>query len=62
LPTRRSTQERLLQDRFFTTWANVVPGGRLIFGDFMEAGADPRVYAPITDMERLVKVRHHQRD
>ena len=34
----------------------VVTSGRLVFGDYLVPGADPRVYTQVTDMARLVKV------
>jgi len=41
---------------FDTRYEDIVPAGRLIYGDFMVPGADPRVYKQITDMDKLVKV------
>ncbi len=53
----RSQQGTLLTKHFSgLTYADVVTTERLIYGDFMVPGADPRVYAPIQDMSRLVKV------
>ena len=34
----------------------VVMSDRVIFGDYLIPGADPRVYTQVTDMSRLVKV------
>ncbi|KAG2439747.1 hypothetical protein HYH02_010624 [Chlamydomonas schloesseri] len=52
----RARQEALLTENFGVGYGAVVTSERLIFGDFMVPGADPRVYAQITDMPKLVKV------
>ncbi|GLI62391.1 hypothetical protein VaNZ11_005010 [Volvox africanus] len=52
----RKQQETLLGQHFHAGYRDVVTSERLIFGDFMIPGADPRVYAEITDLPRLVKV------
>ena len=35
----------------------VLTTDRLVFGDYLVPGADPKVYTQVTDMTRLVKVR-----
>ena len=35
----------------------VLTSDRLVFGDYLVPGADPKVYAQVTDMTRLVKVK-----
>jgi dynein heavy chain, axonemal len=53
----RGRQGELLAKHFGGLgYTDVVTAPRNIFGDFVVPGADPRVYAPITDMGRLVKV------
>lgn len=34
----------------------VLTSDRLVFGDYLIPGADPKVYTQVTDMTRLVKV------
>eukprot|EP00955_Chlamydomonas_euryale_P031479 330690-Chlamydomonas_euryale.AAC.4 len=53
----RAQQGALLEDAFSLKYDDVVTADRLVFGDFLVPGADPRVYAQITDMGKLVKVR-----
>ena len=42
----------------------VLTSDRLVFGDYLVPGADPKVYTQVTDMTRLVKVlffcKHHR--
>ncbi len=53
----RAQQSSLLGKHFSgLSYGDVVTAERLIYGDFMVPGADPRVYAPIADMGKLVKV------
>ncbi|GLC56009.1 hypothetical protein PLESTB_001054700 [Pleodorina starrii] len=52
----RSQQETLLRQHFNAGYGDIVSSERLIFGDFMVPGADPRIYGEITDLPRLVKV------
>ncbi|KAG2485619.1 hypothetical protein HYH03_015682 [Edaphochlamys debaryana] len=52
----RGQQEALLTELFATPYAQVVTAERLIYGDFMVPGADPKVYLQITDMTKLVRV------
>ncbi|EFJ44216.1 dynein heavy chain 2 [Volvox carteri f. nagariensis] len=52
----RRQQETLLRQHFNCAYGDVVTSERLIFGDFMVPGADPRVYSEITDLPRLVRV------
>ena len=40
-------QERLLERHFTTRYDQVVTCERLVFGDFMVPGADPKVYAQV---------------
>ncbi|GFH19491.1 uncharacterized protein HaLaN_16445, partial [Haematococcus lacustris] len=52
----RSQQTTLLAQHFQgLAYDEVVTTERLIYGDFMIPGADPKVYTHITDMGRLVK-------
>ena len=39
----------------------VLTADRLVFGDYLVPGADPKVYTQVTDMTRLVKVFFHCR-
>lgn len=50
-------QASQLLTHFQLRYEDVVTSGRLIYGDFLVPGADPRIYKQITDMPRLVKVR-----
>eukprot|EP00798_Chlamydomonas_sp_ICE-L_P022533 gene22533-29660_t len=53
----RNAQNKLLGSHFHTDYeTTVVPCERLIFGDFMIPGADPKIFTQITDMPKLVKV------
>lgn len=53
----RTQQTALLGSQFGgLKYGDVVTSERLIYGDFMVPGADPRVYAQITDMNKLVRV------
>ena len=52
----RAAQGRLLEEKFDTKYENVVTADRLIFGDFIIPGAETKVYAQISDMQKLVKV------
>ncbi|GAX80571.1 hypothetical protein CEUSTIGMA_g8008.t1 [Chlamydomonas eustigma] len=51
-----SAQNALLEGHFSTKYEEVVTSERLVFGDFMIPGADPKLYNQITDMPKLVKV------
>ena len=42
-----------IEEYFKLNWADVKPRERLLYGDFMVPGADPRVYAEIPDMDEL---------
>eukprot|EP00698_Gefionella_okellyi_P007650 TRINITY_DN186_c0_g3_i1.p1 TRINITY_DN186_c0_g3~~TRINITY_DN186_c0_g3_i1.p1 ORF type:complete len:2618 (+),score=811.11 TRINITY_DN186_c0_g3_i1:164-8017(+) len=44
-----------LQSYLKTEWASVVTQERLLYGDFMQVGADVRSYAEIADMRKVVK-------
>ncbi|CAG9466771.1 unnamed protein product [Pedinophyceae sp. YPF-701] len=48
--------EELLKTHFEMAYSDIVKTDRLIYGDFMVPGADPRSYARITDLDRLLKV------
>lgn len=52
----RAQQDTLLSSFFQTTYNEVVPYERLIYGDYLVPGADPRIYSQITDLQRLVKL------
>lgn len=39
----------------------VLTSDRLVFGDYLIPGADPKVYTQVTDMTRLVKVWYYCR-
>ncbi|KAF5829736.1 dynein heavy chain and region D6 of dynein motor-domain-containing protein [Dunaliella salina] len=52
----RKQQVMLLDKHFKLGYEDIVPQGRLIYGDFLIPGADPKIYKQITDMDRLVKV------
>ncbi|MEW5298367.1 MAG: hypothetical protein WDW36_001499 [Sanguina aurantia] len=52
----KAQQAALIKARFGVEYGAVVTAPRLIYGDFMVPGADSRVYAQITDMDRLMKV------
>jgi len=43
------------KEQFGLEWTDVSPNERLIYGDFMIPGADPRVYDEIPDMANLQK-------
>ena len=43
-------------------WDDIVTTERLIFGDYLVPGAEPRVYAQATDMDKLVKSVEEQLD
>jgi len=47
---------RLVPKHFELAWDDVVavPTTQLLYGDFMVPGADPRVYAEITDVPRMI--------
>lgn len=49
-------QTALLGKHFSLRYEDVVTSERLIFGDFLVPGADPKIYGQITDMGKLVKV------
>ncbi len=52
-----SDQTKILLGKHFNTpLQEVLTTDRLVFGDYLVPGADPRVYTQVTDMERLVKV------
>ena len=52
----RDQTKILLGKHFNSSLQEVLTTDRLIFGDYLVPGADPRVYTQVTDMERLVKV------
>eukprot|EP01116_Phalansterium_solitarium_P017128 TRINITY_DN413_c0_g1_i5.p1 TRINITY_DN413_c0_g1~~TRINITY_DN413_c0_g1_i5.p1 ORF type:complete len:4163 (-),score=2181.62 TRINITY_DN413_c0_g1_i5:539-13027(-) len=56
----RNWFQRLLETKMFkflkTKWDEVLKTDRLVYGDFMVAGANPRVYAEIDDMTKLTNV------
>lgn len=56
----RTAQSGLLESAFNTKYSEVVTSERLIFGDFMVPGADPKLCNQIADMPRLAKVRRHK--
>ena len=45
----------MLSKHMSREWGDVVDVDRLIFGDYMVPGADPKVYAQVRDMTQLVK-------
>ncbi len=56
LCSRRDQTKILLGKHFNSPLQEVLTTDRLVFGDYLVPGADPRVYTQVTDMERLVKV------
>ena len=52
----RDQTKVLLNKHFNAHMDDVVTADRLVFGDYLVPSADPRVYAQVTDMARLVKV------
>ena len=52
----RDQTKILLGKHFNSPLQEVLTTDRLVFGDYLVPGADPRVYTQVTDMERLVKV------
>ncbi|KAL0019092.1 hypothetical protein WJX77_000912 [Trebouxia sp. C0004] len=52
----RDQTKILLGKHFNSQLQEVLTTDRLVFGDYLVPGADPRVYTQVTDMERLVKV------
>ncbi|KAK9803422.1 hypothetical protein WJX72_010826 [[Myrmecia] bisecta] len=52
----RQKQKLLLMKHFNKTWDEVTPSERIIYGDYIVPGADPRPYTQIADMAQLVKV------
>ena len=53
----REHTRSLLSRHFSTSMEEVLTSDRLVFGDYLVPGADPKVYAQVTDMTRLVKVK-----
>ena len=51
-----ATMHGLLDRHFGRQYTDVVKSERVLFGDYLVPGADPRVYAPITNMQQLLKV------
>lgn len=49
----RSQQEQLLRQQFDLAYGDVVTRERLIYGDYLVPGAEPKVYAPATDLGQL---------
>ncbi|GMH32802.1 hypothetical protein BSKO_00636 [Bryopsis sp. KO-2023] len=49
-------QNVLLEKHFSLKYQNVVTADRLIYGDYLIPGADPKVYSQLSDMNQLVKV------
>eukprot|EP00294_Goniomonas_avonlea_P007519 CAMPEP_0114565520 /NCGR_PEP_ID=MMETSP0114-20121206/14353_1 /TAXON_ID=31324 /ORGANISM="Goniomonas sp, Strain m" /LENGTH=1925 /DNA_ID=CAMNT_0001751771 /DNA_START=60 /DNA_END=5835 /DNA_ORIENTATION=- len=45
-----------LEHHFKAKWAQVVTGDRILFGDYMNPGADPRPYCEIKDLKELRRV------
>lgn len=52
----RGLLDRKLAEKFSTSWEQVVGGDRIVFGDFMVPGADPRVYQRVADFRHLQRV------
>lgn len=52
----RDQTKILLGKNFNSPIEDVLTTDRLVFGDYLVPGADPRVYTQVTDMTRLVKV------
>ena len=52
----RDQTKILLGKHFNSPMEDIFTTDRLIFGDYLVPGADPPVYAQVTDMTRLVKV------
>ena len=52
----RDHTRSLLSRRFSASMEEVLTSERLVFGDYLVPGADPKVYTQVTDMTRLVKV------
>jgi len=54
----RAWVDSLLQNVLATflhlDWSKVVPRGRVIYGDYMVPGADPKVYEEVPDLDSLV--------
>ena len=51
----KDTLSRLLDKHFKKSWNDVVTTDRLVYGDYLVPGADPRPYVQIEDMSRLIK-------
>lgn len=54
--TCRDQTKILLGKHFNSPIGDVLTTDRLVFGDYLVPGADPRVYTQVTDMTRIVKV------
>ena len=45
--------EKQLLKHFGAEWKTIVPNDRLIYGDYMEPGADPKLYDEVPDLAKL---------
>lgn len=50
------TLAQLLEKHFRLAWSDVVTTDRLLYGDYLVPGADPKPYVQIADMPQLIKV------
>jgi dynein heavy chain len=48
--------DKTAKEKMGASWAEVVGDGRLIYGDYLIPGADPRVYQRVRDMAQLQRV------
>jgi dynein heavy chain len=46
--------KKQVEEKMKLPWDKVVPNPRLFFGDYMIPGADPKIYAEVTDLTKLV--------
>ena len=54
----RQRTRTLVSKHFKSSLEEVLPSDRLVFGDYLVPGADPRVYTQVTGVARLVKVSY----
>ena len=52
----QTTLSNVMQEKCGFGWDDVVQTDRLMYGDYLVPGADPRVYSKITDMAKLRQV------
>ena len=55
----RDRTRTLLSKYYNSSLEEVMTSDRLVFGDYLVPGADPKVYTQVTDTTRLVKVCAH---